>query len=265
LIAENARFNCVTKDLICCLDVCLTDTVFEFAALLAERMQCLPAELLLICKGRILSRYPTATLAAFGLKRGGTYKLLAARHPARPVWLRITAHFLCCSLPPTPLRMHATSPIINIKRQLRELLRTPYLSLSLHLADGEELPDCASLQDLGVRDGARVYCRIHCDNPPPAEAVEAGRVLALIESADRAADEVDAGPRRRRFSQGKLLPSAMDGRLRSRGGGGGAAYLGMRRGFLSGRSARAAPSRSDPAAPADGAVEEAEEAFATAA
>jgi hypothetical protein len=249
----------------------LTDTVFNLAVLLSERMHCPPSELLLICKGRIISRCPTSTLAAFGFSAGGTYKLLATRRPARPVWLRLTAHFLSCSLPPTPLRMHATSPAINIKRQLRELLRIPCLSLSLHLADGEALPDGASLRDLGLRDGARLYCRIHCDDPPPAEAVEAGRVLALILRAERGADvSGGAGSKRRREAEQVPPPGAIGGAASdcARGGWrrGDGPFMGMRRGFLSGGPARgAAPARVDSAQPADGAAEEAEEASAAAA
>jgi hypothetical protein len=266
--AKTARFNCASNGFKCSLDVCLTDTIFNLAALLAERMQCLTSELLLISKGRILSRCPKSTLVAFGFTAGGTYKLLINRRPARPVWLRLTAHFLACSLPPTPLRMHATSPAINIKRQLRELLRIPYLSLSIHLSDGEALPDSESLRDLGLLDGARVYCRIHCDDPPPAEAVETGRVLELILRADPEAGGGGGRPKRRRDAESEPLPGAAA--ARDCGGGGwrrgDEPFLGMRRGFLSGRPARrAAPARTESAQPADGAAGEAEEASAAAA
>jgi hypothetical protein len=267
---ENVRVNCVSNGFKCSLHVCVAETVSEFCTHLAERMQCLPSELLLICKGRIISRCPASTLASFGLCPGGTYKIFASRRPFRPVWLRLTAHILSCSLPPITLRMHATSPTINIKRQLRELLRIPCLGLSLHFADGEALPDDASLRDLGMRDGARIYCRIHSTHPPPAEAVEAGRVLEMIVRADGAAEgsRKGAGSKRLRESEDEELHCTSEGAAAGSSGGGGrgggSGYLGMRRGFLSRRAAQAVGGGADLAQAVDGAGEEEDEAFVAA-
>ena len=147
--------------------------------------------------------------------------LLVIRRRVRPVWLRITAHVLCSSLPPMHMPMRSSSNAAAVKRELRELLRIPALCLSLHLADGEPLPDGASLRDLGVRDGERVYCRIHTENPPPAAAVEAGRVREQIRRAEGAGERGSAGSKE------------------VKSGGARGPFLGMRRGFLS-ESSRAA-------------------------
>jgi hypothetical protein len=144
-------------------------------------------ECLLICKGQVLSRRPEASLASFGLAMGGTYKLLVIP-PATPTWLRLTAHILCSSFPPMGIPMLASSTAAHVKRELRDLLRIPTLCLTLHLADGEPLPDGASLRDLGVRDGERIYCRIHAEDPPPATAVDAERVREQIERMERTAE-----------------------------------------------------------------------------
>jgi hypothetical protein len=82
------------------------------------------------------------------------------------------------------LPIRASSPAADIKRELRDLLRIFNLCLFLHRADDEPLPDGASLRDLGVRDGERVYCRIHTEDPPPAAAVDAGRVREQIRRAE---------------------------------------------------------------------------------
>jgi hypothetical protein len=142
-------------------------------------MGSLSMELRLICMGRILSHHPRSSLASFGIT-AGVYTLFVVRRPVTTAWLHITAHILCSSLPLIQIPMRASSPVADIKDEVRDQLRIPGLCLSLHLADGEQLPDGASLRDLGVRDGGRVYCRIHTEDPPPAAAVEAGRVREQI-------------------------------------------------------------------------------------
>ena len=178
--------KCVSSNWKCSLILSPADKVCHLTNLLAQRMNSLPSELRLICSGRVLSRRPTSSLASFGLATGGAYKLLVIRRPVTQTWLRITAHVLCCSLPPMQLPMHASSPAADVKREVRDLLRIPALCLSLHLPDGEPLPDGASLRDLGVRDGGRVYCRIHTEDPPPPAAVDAERVRELIRRAEGA-------------------------------------------------------------------------------
>jgi hypothetical protein len=113
-----------------------------------------PSELLLICRGRIfiLSRRPNSSLASFGLEVGGAYKLLVIRRPGKHVWL---ASHPMSSAPPFPPRPSPCAPQADVKHELRDLLRIPNLCLSLHRADGEPLPDGASLRDLGMRDGER--------------------------------------------------------------------------------------------------------------
>ena len=124
--------------------------------------------------------------------------LLVIRRRVKSVWLRITAHVLCSSLPAMDIPMLSSSTAADFKRELRELLRIP--ALSLHHADGEPLPDGASLRDLGVRDGERVYCRIHTEDPPPAAAVDAGRVREQIRrsAAGGAGEGGGAGSKRAR-------------------------------------------------------------------
>jgi hypothetical protein len=160
------------------------ENVFHLTNRVARTLKNLPSKLILICRGRILSRHLTSPLASFGLAAGCTYKLLVIRRPVTPTWLRITAHVLCSSFSPIPLPIRVSWRAYDIKRELRELLRIPALCLSLHRADGELLPDGASLRDLGMRDGERVYCRIHTEDPPPAAAVEAGRVREQIRRAE---------------------------------------------------------------------------------
>jgi hypothetical protein len=181
---------------------------------LAQRIEKLSSELLLICRGEIISSHPNSSLESFGLAVGGAYQLLVIVTRA---WLRVTAHILCSSFPPMPLPMCASSHVADVKHELRDLLRIPNLCLSLHLADGEPLPDGASLRDLGVRDGERVYCRIHTEDPPPAAAVDAGRVREQIRRAEA------AGTGLGRF-RASLSPQRSDSEsLGAAGGGPGAA------------------------------------------
>ena len=189
--SDRIIFDCVSKDFRCSLSLCPADKVSHLTKLLAESMEHLPSELLLICRGRILSQRPNSSLASFGLAARGAYRLFVIRRPVKPAWLRITAHILCCSLPTMPIPMRSSSTAADIKRELRDMLRIPALCLSLHRADGEPLPDGASLRDLG--DGERVYCRIHTEDPPPAAAVEAGRVREQIQRAKEAAEGQSRG------------------------------------------------------------------------
>jgi hypothetical protein len=188
-------FNCVSNNFTCTLTLSPAHHVSHLIKLLAQKMKHLPSELRLICRGRIISRLPKSTLSSLGLEVGGTYKLLVIRRHVTPAWLHITAYILCSSLPPIQIPMHASSPAADIKSEVRDLLRIPGLCLSLHLADGEPLPDGASLRDLGVRDGGRVYCRVHTEDPPPAAAVEAGRVREQIRRAEggRGGGEAETG------------------------------------------------------------------------
>ena len=87
--------------------------------------------------GRILSRRPESSLASLGLTVGGVYKILVISRPHTHQVFRITAHILCSLLPPIQIPMHASSPSINVKNEVREMLHTPALFLSLHAADGK--------------------------------------------------------------------------------------------------------------------------------
>ena len=100
--------------------------------------------------------------------------------------------------------MRASSHVADVKHELRDLLRIPNLCLSLHRADGEPLPDGASLRDLGVRDGERVYCRIHTEDPPPAAAVDAGRVREQIKRAEEAGEGEGGRSKRARLDRGAM-------------------------------------------------------------
>jgi hypothetical protein len=181
---DGIKLNCISNNFKCSLCLSPADRVSHLTKVLAQRMNNLPsADLLLVCKGIVLSNQPESSLASLGLAVGDVYELLVIRQSVKPAWLRTTAYFLCSSIPPIQIPMRATRFPADFKSEVRNVLRIPGLCLSLHLADGEPLPDGASLRDLGVRDGGRVYCRIHTEDPPPAAAVEAGRVREQIRRA----------------------------------------------------------------------------------
>jgi hypothetical protein len=186
-VVDGLTLVCASNENECSLCLSPEDSVSKLTDLLDQNMDDLPPEYLLVCKGQILSRRPEATLASFGLAMGGIYKLLVIP-PVTPTWLRLTAHILCSSFPPMSIPMRASSPVAHVKRELRDLLRIPTLCLSIHLAVGEPLPDGASLRDLGVQDGERIYCRIHTVDPPPAAAVDAERVREQIRRMEGTAE-----------------------------------------------------------------------------
>ncbi len=61
--SDRIRFDCVSKDFRCSLCLCPAVKVSHLTKLLAESMEHLPSELLLICRGRILSQRPNSSLA----------------------------------------------------------------------------------------------------------------------------------------------------------------------------------------------------------
>jgi hypothetical protein len=156
------------------------DTVAILTNLLALNVDHLPSELRLICNGKNISSNPRSTLASLGLQVGAVYKLRVIRRPVTHTWLRTTVHVLCSSFPPMQIPMHFSSSAADVKREVRYLLRIPGLCLSFHHADGKLLSDRGSLWSLGVRDGGRLYCRIHTEDPPPVAAVDAERVREQI-------------------------------------------------------------------------------------
>jgi hypothetical protein len=203
-------------------------------------MQCPPSALTLICKGQVLSRHPKSSLQALGVSDAlgttGSCKLVVLQRLSVPIWPRLQVRILGQTTKPLILRMHASSPAINVKRQIRELLRIPNLVFSLHSADGEPLPDDMSLRDLRIPDGGRLYCRIRTESPPAAvDAVQDERADAAVRElirqmeADSPATNAPAsGSKRRRGSEDERKTLDGDGAPDRPG----ARFLGMRRGFL---------------------------------
>ncbi len=202
-------------------------------------MRCCPSNLIIICKGRILSRQPKSTLQELGvadaLGEKGSCKLVVLQRLSAPTWPRLQVCILGQTIKPLTLRMHASSPIINVKRQIREKLRIPNLAFSLHTVDGELLHDDLSLRDLRIPDGGRLFCRIRAEDPAVAvdadqeeQAAAAVReLIRQIESGPNATRAPSSGSKRRRGSEGATLDvggGAPDRRP--------AGFLGMRRGFL---------------------------------
>ena len=146
-------------------------------------------------------------------------------------------HILDTTLKPLIIRMHASSPAINVKRQIRELFHVPYLAFSLHSADGELLPDNLPLRDLHIPNGGRIYCRIRTDAPAvAADVVQDEHAAAAVRVLIR---QMDVGPlptrtfastgsKRRKESEDERenLDGGREPDRRRTG------FSGMRRGFL---------------------------------
>ena len=157
--------------------------------------------------------------------------------------------------------MHASSPVANVKQQLRELLRCAVASLSVYGADGALLPDTMSLSELGFSSGCRLYCRILAEEPAPLTADAAAGLGAFVPNgfpADireliRKADAAFHG----RVGSSEAVPT-QGKRSRDSGYNRGAGcrkatrglFAGMRRGFLSFRGPAAATAGGPPSAPA---------------
>lgn len=238
---------CVSYDFKCCLRVSLDDTVLNLCARMGPQMHCSPSDLVLISKGKILNNYMDNTLEALELfkpKSASTTlsnrcKILVIRRTT--TWIHITTTFLCTtSLKPIICRMHTASPVSNIKKQLREILRCPTASLVLYGANAALLPDTMTIQDLRVSSGCRLYCRILAEEPTPQEftAIYTGGHVCnggmVVTEQIRAADAkwhngaIGRGPapqRKRGCDNGPEADSC--GRKAARG-----AFAGMRRGFL---------------------------------
>ena len=156
--SDDVTVKCISSDFKCTLKLSLSGTVLDLTAQLAERMNCASEEVTIICKGRIISISMDLNLRlkSCGLTDG--CKLFVSKRPSGPRWISLTVHFVPTDLPPMKLRMHATSPTINVKRQLRELLRAPAARMSLHLADGTQMVDTVTLRDLAIRNDSTLYC-----------------------------------------------------------------------------------------------------------
>jgi hypothetical protein len=171
-------------------------------------------------------------------------------------WLSLQVHFLDTTLKPLIIRMHASSPAINVKRQIRELFHVPYLAFSLHSADGELLPDDLPLRDLRIHDDGRLYCRICTDAPAAAADVvqdehAAAAVRVLIRQMEAgplpSCTSASTGSKRRRESEDER--KNLDG---GRGPDGRrTGFLGMRRGFLLASPAAARVASETNTAPVD--------------
>jgi hypothetical protein len=177
------------------LKVRSNSNILQISFMIGRMLQCPHSDLVLICKGEVISRHPMFSLEDLGFSTpcssssDGSIKLLISRRPPGPTWIKFTAAFLCTtSLKPLTFRMHSASPVANVKRQVQESLRC-HACLSIHSADGALLPTAISLRDLGVADGGRLYCRILAQEPAllPQRAVAdaAAAVREQIRIADR--------------------------------------------------------------------------------
>jgi hypothetical protein len=215
----------------------LNENVYSLCSIIAQHEDCSPADLIIICKGRVISREPTSTLDKIGildtLKTTGICNLMVLQRPLSPKWLRLRVFFLCTQNQPLNLRMHSASLAVNVKHQIRELLLAPYAVLFLHSADGELLPDDLSLRDLRVPDGGRLYCRIRTQYLASSFAQDEHAAAAAAREQIRQAEAATLSkrPTPGRDSDGPAgrLAASAAGPAPSRRR---AAFLGMRRGFL---------------------------------
>ncbi len=81
---DGITFNCVSSNFKCSLILSLGDKVFHLTQLLAQSMDKLPSELMLICRDEIISLHPNSSLASFGLAVGGAYQVLVIRLDVTP-------------------------------------------------------------------------------------------------------------------------------------------------------------------------------------
>jgi hypothetical protein len=188
--SDDVTIKIISSGFKCTLKLSLSSKVSDLTADIAERMDCAEEEVTIICKGRIISMSSDCNLRlkACGLTDG--CKLFVSKRPAGPRWLGLTVHFVLTDLPPMKLRMHATSPTINVKRQLRELLRAPMARMSLHLVDGTTLVDSMTLRDLSIRNDSIIYCILEQegwrelrDGVPNRFSRLAARVQSLVEGS----------------------------------------------------------------------------------
>ena len=195
--------HCISLNFKCSLKVGQYDTVLQLSKRLGNMLNRPPSELALICKGKVLSRYPMSNLEALGIFSSSTAsKLLISQRPPGPNWVRLTIVFLCSSsLSPVVFYMHADSLICRVQCQIREHLRCAVAQFALHLADGAALPEDETLRNLGVADDDRIYCRVLSEEPrpvpPSAMAAAAAAVRVLVLRAD-AAHFAGAGRKRSR-------------------------------------------------------------------
>ena len=190
------RFDCVGQDFKCCLQVSQHETILQVSKRLGKLKKCPASELVLICKGKVVSCHPMFSLEALDLfESSAICKLLVLQRPPGPAWLRITVVFLCSSLLPPIVynHMHSDSPISRVKSQLREALRCSVAEFSLHLADGAALPDAVTLSELGLADDERIYCRIRSEAPEPVPPSGLAAAAAAVREQVRRADAVHCG------------------------------------------------------------------------
>ena len=192
---QDKAFHCVAQDFKCRLQVSKCETVFQLLQRISKIKKCPPSSLVLICKGKVVSRHPMFSLEALCLFASSTScKLLISQRPPGPVWLRITVVFLCSSsLSPIVYYMHSGSRVSKIKSQLREDLRCSVAEFSLHLADGAALPDAVMLSDLGLADDERIYCRIRSEAPEPVPPSGMAAAAAAVREQVRRADAMHCG------------------------------------------------------------------------
>ena len=226
-----STLRCVSKDFTCSLRISQHATVLQLSERLGQLMHTTPSQLVLICNDCTISRHPLFTLKDLGVFTSlRDCKVLISKKPAKSTWPRIIAVFLCSSsLSPLAFRMHSDSSVAQVKRQLRELLRCPVAVLSLHLADGAALLEVATLRELGVADGHRLYCRIWSEEPA-ASSLDAA--AATVREQVRQADALYFdGVRSKRRGQDDEA-AGCDRNDGGKSAKGTKTFLGVRRGFL---------------------------------
>ena len=192
---KNKTFNYIAIGFKGSLHACESETVLQLSERLGKIMQCPPSELVLICKGRFISRHPMFSLEALGVfDSSPACKLVISRRPPGPTWIAITTVFLCSSsLTPLIFCIHTDSTVASVKERVRELLCCPAAVTSLHLADGAALPDSLTLRNLGVADGGRIYCRIRSDEPEPLPPSAFAAAAAAVREQVVRAEAIHSG------------------------------------------------------------------------
>ena len=99
------RFDCVGQDFKCCLQVSLHETILQVSKRLGKLMKCPSSELVLICKGKVVSSHPMFSLEALDLfDSSSTCKLLVLQRPPGPAWIPFSrgGHPSAARHPPPP-------------------------------------------------------------------------------------------------------------------------------------------------------------------
>ena len=83
---QDKTFHCVAHDFKCCLQVSEHETVFQLSQRIGKIMKCPPSDLVLICKGKVVSSHLMFSIEALCLFASSTScKLLISQKPPGPL------------------------------------------------------------------------------------------------------------------------------------------------------------------------------------